>query len=243
MKMFLCFIFLILFLLPSMISAENYAVIIVGDDPFYSAEGLKTFGTELPACDFDCFWYDTYLMWETLYNFGFKNEHIYVLYAGGTGLHRTNPFPYCPTMYNPEIEYGITEITDWSATRDNVINIFTWLADGHKLPYIPKLTSEDLLTVYTFGHGANDWSVPNHTEIILWGAAPNNYILDTELADLLDDIQCQKKIIFMQQCASGGFISFLENSTTFIMTSCTIDQEAWVADDFDPDGADLYEHE
>ncbi len=242
MKRFFCFTFIILFMLTSMVSAENYAVIITGDDPNNTSEGLKTFGGGLSG-GADCFWYDTYLMWETLYNFGFKDENIYVLYAGGTGLHSTNPFPYCPLMYNPLEQYGIGDITDYSATRTNVINIFTWLADGHIHPYVPQITSEDLLVIYTVGHGLYEYQVPGHTVFYTWNTMVPEWIIDYELADLLDDIQCQKKVVLMQQCFSGGFISYLENSSTFIMTACSTDEESWPADDVNPDGADLVEHE
>jgi len=64
--------------------AENYAVLITGDTPAGESESPKNWNEgECGEMGFDEFWNDTYMMWEMLYEFGFTDDHIYVLYGDG----------------------------------------------------------------------------------------------------------------------------------------------------------------
>lgn len=63
-------------------NAEHYAVLMTGDTPDTSAPGIKTWFGETRDILGE-FWHDTFLMWEALYTFGWKNENIFVLFGYG----------------------------------------------------------------------------------------------------------------------------------------------------------------
>ncbi len=74
--------------------AEYYAVLITGDTPGYDAIGPKTWQTGSRPGPYDEFWSDTFVMWETLWKYGWKDEDIFVLFGFGvdwSSQFQTNP--------------------------------------------------------------------------------------------------------------------------------------------------------
>lgn len=223
----------IILTVTSLIQAENYAVLITGCTPDTSYN--------YPALDsYDSFWNDTFLMWEALFLFGWKDENIFVIF--GEGEDWTWEEPYQDPRYVAETNYNqppwnITQITDYSAYYEDVENIFNWLAEGNPAQGIPQMTSDDFLFVWTFDHGVWD---PRYVGLRLMN---NEVIWDWEFAPLVDQVQCGKRVFFMGQCYSGGFIDNLQNEDTVILTACQPYELSCVADDDNPDGGDPLENE
>lgn len=170
-------------------------------------------------------------MWETLYTMGFEDENIFVLYGNGDDYNSIN------ARYKASTYGFYNGITDYPATIQNVNNILNWLANGSISHGIPQLTSDDFLFIYTFDHGE---TTGNNNSILF---LMNGYITDTQFAYLADQISYGKRVIWMQQCYSGGFIDNLANVNSVITTACSGTEQAFRADDIAPDGNDTRENE
>ena len=213
---------------------ENYAVLITGDTPDRQSISPKTWNEGVYGISgYDEFWNDTYMVWEMLYEFGFMDENIYVLYGDGTDDFTRDR--YDVTFQHSEITAG--KITDYSAYVQDVENIFNWLATGNPSEDIPQMTGSDFLFVWTFDHGG---TLGNNVSVLY---LMDGYIIDYDFSTLVDQISYDKRAFWMQQCFSGGFIDNLKNSNTIIATACTGSQYAYRADDVNPDGDDIYENE
>ncbi|MFZ0456054.1 MAG: T9SS type A sorting domain-containing protein [Ignavibacteriaceae bacterium] len=207
---------------------QYYAVLITGDTPEGYANSPKTYNGGGMYSGFDEFWNDTYLMWKLLHDNGFDADHIYTLYGNGNDYPSPNP------RYQPGTGQ---QITKFSAYYSDVQNIFTWLANGNTEHNIPKMTSNDVLFIWTFDHGTtagNNVSALCLMDGVIW---------DYDFASYVNQIACQKRIILMQQCYSGGFIDNLQSSKTVILTACSGTEVAYRADDVSPDGSDQLENE
>jgi hypothetical protein len=91
------------------------------------------------------FWHDEFLMWETLYTLGFKDENIFVFYEDGddvTGL---------AERYDSYENYGIEAIVDYDANRSTILDILKLLSYGSPIDDIPEITENDFLFIWTFG--------------------------------------------------------------------------------------------
>lgn len=176
------------------------------------------------------FWHDEFLMWETLYNLGFKDENIFVFYEDGDDV------TIQTTRYNLSRYNGINSIVDYNANRNTILAFIATLEGGDPEEGIPQLTENDFLFIWTFGHGYN---YINDSYLTVRDSS----ISDSQLASYLDEIPFDKRVIWMQQCNSGGFIDDLDGSNTIIITACEDDENAYQADDVDPDGTDSYENE
>ncbi len=228
-KAFLTFIMLLT--ITSLVFAENYAVLISGETPSGDAKGKEknwNGGVHYPGGS-DEFWNDTFLMWETLWQLGWKDENIFVLFGNNADWITTND-NYRANQHNLP-PWNINHITDYGANLADVENIFNWLADGNSDELIPQMTNEDILFVWTHSHGRTD--LPDITSLLLMDC----WITDEYFATLVDQIVCDKRVFLMQQCASGGFIDNLQNNlNTVVLTSTIAGWLAWRADDTDPDG-------
>ena len=215
------------------VQAEYYAVLIVGDEPDTNAVP--------PEPSYDAFWNDLYLTWEMLWTHGWKNENIYVLFGEGNEWDDQND------RYNAEESYGylgIGVIVDYSAYYEDVENIFNWLAEGDSANNVQKITGDDFLFVWTFGHGYGIWVPDSISGLRLMAYTQSDTIMpDSVFADLMDQCAHDKRAIFMQQCYSGGFIDNLENEDTFIMTATPYYWPSPSADDSLCDGLDTLENE
>lgn len=193
-------------------SAEKYAVLITGDfaDDQGDFNGSWAVANGLSAQNpMEEFWHDTFLMWEMLLEKGYDNDNIYVLFADGTDFQDD----YILEGERYIVPLAFDPMTDYSASLANVEMVLEGLADGNIQQGIPQLQDDDFLTIWTFGHG----------EIINYQHCLDLYngdiITDDDLSDLLSQINCMKKVIFMQQSNSGGFIPELEAEDTIILTS------------------------
>ena len=212
----------------SLVQAENYAVLITGDTPYGDAIGPKTWGGGTEPGPYDEFWSDTFVIWETLWKYGWKDENIFVLFGNGedwvfTGCTNNR---YYASQYT--IEWGIESITDDAAYYQDVVDIFAYL-DG-------LMTDDDFLFVWTFDHGST-W--PGGSTLELMG---QDNITDEEFAAIMPE-HYDKRVFWMQQCHSGGFIDDLHNEKTVILTACGASESAGPCLDLNPDGGDPLENE
>jgi hypothetical protein len=166
-------------------------------------------------------------MWEMLvFEKGYSDENVFVLFAGGLDYPH-DPDANCPSWwddrYDPRaIHPDIIDpldghITDYAANIENVNNVFTNLAN--------TANEDDFLFVWTFDHGG--WDGEHAYLCLIHG----EYMWDYEFAALTDQINCHKKVFWMQQCHSGGFIDDLQGEDTFIITACNWSTGASRADD------------
>ena len=93
------------------------------------------------------------------------------------------------------------KITDYAANSSSVIDLFNNLLNGTN--GIPRVTSNDFLFVWTFGHGARDQD--DNYSILL----KDGLFEDTLFSPLVNNIPANKKAVWMQQCHSGGFANTL----------------------------------
>ncbi len=233
-KLFFIVLILLSILNVTNISAKNYAIIITGETPDGSSLcPHKTWGGPNAQGIYDSFWNDTYLMWETLYKLGFENQNIFVLYGDGTDYQSDY------SRYQPQFNFDelTGDITDFPATLTSVCELFEGLKNGNASLGIPQMTSDDFLFVYTFDHGG---TIGNCSILCLMDGF---YITAGQFARYADDLQYSKRVVFMQQCNSGGFINYLHNVKSVIVTACKISEGAGNADDINPDGADAQEND
>jgi hypothetical protein len=219
-------------LISSMLfSAEKYAVLITGEyaDSRGNFEGSWAKANNITGDDprdYEEFWHDTFLMWEMLLNKGYDNDNIYVLFAGGQDFQPQWILDGGRYIVPEELE----PMTDYSATRDNVEMVFNGLAYGNQQEDIPQLQDDDFLTVWTFDHGDYTYGIGGNYHVVLclidyvfdWQHQDWDWehsIADFEMQTLLGNINCQKKVVFMQQCFSGGFVPYLENEHSVISTA------------------------
>jgi hypothetical protein len=134
------------------------------------------------------FWNDVYLMWEMLYERGFKDENIFVCFNYGKDYPVNNPW------YNERYtaaKHDLTQITDYRAYNSAVDSVLTGLAHG-SLGF-PQIQEDDFFVLYTFGHG--------HIELEETGQAaflvlyPGYEMPDTYFATLTEQINCDKKVL------------------------------------------------
>lgn len=108
--------------------AENYAVLVCGAIEDSIFQEIR-------------YWNDTFLMWETLFRYGWKDENIYVLFGEGVDFNVANP-EYWASQYS---FWGITDVTDDSAYYNDIEDVFNELET--------VMTDDDLLFFWSFGHG------------------------------------------------------------------------------------------
>ncbi|MBI4726713.1 PD40 domain-containing protein [candidate division TA06 bacterium] len=211
--------------------AEPSAVIITGC--LAGKLVTETYAAAKDTVKRDEFWNDSYLMWELFY----KNYHwpekkanndydgIHFLYGNGRDFPSTSP------RYQPRIQTydSVQLITDYPAYRQDVTNIFNWLATGDSGQGIKAMTVKDPLFVYTSDHGVAEDTTGEHVSLAVMGTFDDR-IFDTTFARMVDQIPCDRRVFWMGQCFSGGFINDLQNNRTIIHTACSKTEVAWVAD-------------
>jgi len=235
---------------------QKYAVLITGE---YAGDDADTTGSWIASSDkskWEEFWNDTYLMWEMLvFDKEYSDDNVFVLFAGGEDY----TFENQADRYTAESHYGYTVVTDYPATKENVQAVFRGLKTGEN--DFPKLNENDFLFVYTFGHGDYTYGIDSSYHVVLtlmgyeWDLTHQTWdddhsIADYELGYLLDSINCNKKVVFMQQCYSGGFIPFIEDTNTIIFSAANSEMKVRSSDqryyddiDYpgDPDPGNCYE--
>jgi hypothetical protein len=161
------------------------------------------------ASGYNEFWSDVVLMYRILRARGY-NE-LYVLYADG------RDYSCAWSKYQETM-------TDFSASKANVVKIFNALANGDSSLNIVKTSADDTLFVFTFDHGASDG------KLCLWQGERYS---PSEMATAMRNIPCGKKYFYMQQCFSGAFKEEFKNTgltDVAIVTAASKSQYAYRAD-------------
>ena len=176
-----------------------YAVIIIGLDDSIINPGDTAFRAN--------FWNDCSLVYTTLEQvYHYNRSKIFVHYYKGHGARGDNL----------DGDLQLNDI-DYAAYKDTIHHTFRCLAGEITDPKIPELQPDDQLFVYVGDHGGVDG---NHSMIELPkdinASNPNDSILrDDTLAVWTKNIKCSQMIFIMQQCNSGGFITYLKDSPSF----------------------------
>lgn len=163
------------------------------------------------------FFFDVVNMRQTLLNYDFNANNIFVLYGSGTDYSHPS---YPAAKYNPA-----PPITNLAATITNVQQIFTDLSAGTN--GFPQVTDQDLLFVYTFDHGDDQDSMFNAISTLCLN---DGKMRADDFATAVDQINYAYRIFCMQQCFSGGFIPHLTNARTVILTAAADDEVAYPTD-------------
>jgi len=169
------------------------------------------------------FFFDLVLMRQTLIDNGFAPTNIFVLYGDGAD-YSNNSYP--AARYRPT-----PAITDLAATKTNINAIFSDLANGtHGRP---QLTSDDLLFVWTFDHGSQIPISPGSSTLIsTLGVRDDEYGMRADdFAAAINLVPHAYRIICMQQCRSGGFLTYLSSDKTVILTASEANLNAHPTDD------------
>jgi hypothetical protein len=170
-------------------------------------------------------WSDTVLMRDMLLARGFLPEDILILYGPGA--------PFVPPAGSTQFD-GNTHLApaqsvrvDGPANWQSVQACFTSLGNPTTPGGRAVLGEGDLLFVWTFGHGLPE-DVPGHgSRILLMGDEVTANQFSTAMAAVPAAV---RRVIFAQQCYSGGFIEALRRDNSVIFTACNPDEEAYQAE-------------
>jgi len=211
--------------------AEKYAVLVSTEEVFRDDQAAHSE-----------FWYDLFLLYETLIRQGYTHEHIYVLYAEGQDFISSYP-RFRVGDSHPEWLDKISQVTDYNNHRESIENIFSWLKTGNDQEKIPKMTVDDDLFFWWLGHGreqdsgcpAAKFTIVNHD----YGPGPpfdpkyegvHHYltspVTDTEIRGYLDGLNYKTLCVFFPGCNSGGIIDEFEDQNTIVMTAAPCGEEA-----------------
>ncbi len=207
---------------PAPATPMRYAVLICGD----LAENFSG----------ECFWNDTVWMFKTLLANGYKREDIFVLYGDGADYISGSPY------YQYKVGGVFKKVTNFAATKDNVRMIFDSLKNGNLIKGIPKMDGNDTLFLWTFDHGGRGTNPSTGNPDSTLGLRGGS-MWATEFASKANAVAYQSRVVFMQQCYSGGFIPLMQNAKTFISTACMATEVARPADNRNKAGAVVVENE
>jgi len=196
---------LVIVMTMSLFSAEKYAVLITGEyaapnfpvDEAKPSEYILNEDGEWEKNDnpHPSFWNDTYLMWEMLIKKGYKDENIFVLFAGGKDYWDEDGVQlaerYTPqNIYPQDPEFTIT---DTCATYDAV----EWVAEELQ----GKLADDDFLFLWTCEHGYKNWN-PDTEEMevgirLIDINDPNSFVpmTDKYFASLFNPIKASTSLV------------------------------------------------
>lgn len=179
-------------------------------------------------------WYDLFLMYETLIEQGYTHDHIYVLYGDGNDFDSSH-IRYNRNKMHPQWP---EQITDYNNHKETIEDIFVYLGGDPNHQSI--ITEEDDLFVWWLGHGSNTYpSDPNacseiHFTIENQHVDPNNpysgnvKIYDYEFENYVNYItQYNHRCFIITTCHSGGiFDELLTNDKTTVLTPVHCNQQA-----------------
>jgi hypothetical protein len=149
------------------------------------------------------YWYDLFLMYNTLIEGGYSHDDIFVLYGFGSdfvsSLERyQNPYPQ--------------PITDSDNRKQSIQNILGMLG--------AQMTEDDQVYVWWLGHGSGGGN-----QVTMYIENYGETVTDAEFAGYMTQIPNYRLRMFsFMTCHSGGIIDDLENQTSIVMTSSTGDQ-------------------
>ncbi|MHA2226434.1 MAG: C13 family peptidase, partial [Candidatus Hodarchaeales archaeon] len=221
------------FTFPSIYS-NNYAVLISGGYNQYNAH--------------DRYWNDLKEMYAILVNlYSYNPNRITVIYKDGIGEDSDMPVHYSAT--NANVTKVFTDLAG-SITNQEKLFVFTTNHGGGFHPTDPYgnynygLIDDDgdepEAGYSEQGYGIDFNSDGDTLDTVQIDEVLclyyNQLLRDDDLADLVDQINCEELIIVMEQCFSGGFIHDLSGNNRTILTACIEEEFSWGADtegDFD----------
>jgi hypothetical protein len=186
-------------------TGSKYAVLICGG---YSWGSLYT-----------RYYTDIQEMYVALVNtYNYPAENIYVLCADGDA-DGNGTIPFSGEERSMDLDGNGTIDCNTAATSDNIISTFSDLNT--------KMTSNDILFVFTTDHGNNSYDPAVYDEglLSLW-----NYesMRDDEFADAVNQIEnYQYQMFCMEQCFSGDMINDLWGANRVIATAANWDEVSW----------------
>lgn len=188
-------------------SDKKFALLIAGD---YNAANIpveKRWNEGVG--DNSEFWNDLFLQWEMLYKKGFKPENIMVLFANGKDLWEIPEFDYIAIRYRPTQydELGIDHITNYSATRLNLINAAAYLKDKINADGVV----DEFLYVWVMSHGGSS-SQSSLCLIDPAKAASYDEMTAHEFVSIINGIPAYKKYVQFSLNYAQGFLNEFENS-------------------------------
>lgn len=201
---------------------KRYAVLICGD----LAENFSG----------ECFWNDTVWMFKTLIANGYNRDDIIVLYGDGADYMSSNPY------YQYRVGGVTKKVTNFAATKANVNMVFDGLKTGNASKGIPKMDDNDTLFLWTFDHGGRGTNPSTGQEDSTLGLRGGS-MWAKDFAAKANAIPYKSRVVFMQQCYSGGFIPLMQNTKTYISTACRATEVARPADNKTKSGATTVENE
>lgn len=151
---------------------------------------------------------------------GFRKENIYTLYADGSAH---------------DLDGDGSNDINWPGTAEH----FTLVTQA-LLP--PRITADDQLFFFTTNHGRHCGPGAQDTGLWLWhkdwAQGSLAWMVDREVARLIQFSRFRHLIVCMGQCNSGGFLSdaFDRIPNCVIATACRWDEPSWACDtegDFD----------
>ena len=168
---------------------------------------------------------------EILKDFNLTTRSAYAITVGVSNYPGTaNDLMYCRsdaitmnTLLRSQYNFlpgNMILLTDAQATRSAIFDAFTTIKN--------QMSSDDIFFFSFSGHGGEAPSLLHY--ICPYDSVPSDpqkYIFDLELDMLLDQMPCEEKIVLIDACNSGGFISEVQASNRFIMTACQTSQLSW----------------
>lgn len=151
---------------------------------------------------------DISAMYSTLINvYGYKKDHIYVLFDDGH------------SDYGDDLDGdGVSDI-NYGAYKDTISMVFNALAgEPTGLTEIPSLSESDGLFVFVDDHGgvynsSGFYYGQSYACIRATNQPYSAYYFASDMAEDLRYINCAQMIVLLQQCYSGGFVSWLSDTT------------------------------
>ena len=165
--------------------------------------------------NYERYWNDCSFIYKVLVQtYGYSPDNIYVIISDGTSSNKDRRKLDGTYDSSPlDLDGNGTNDIQYSATKTNISKVFDKLAE--------KLTPADNLLVFTTDHG---YRADGVSSIVLWD---NVKMYPSEFATELNKINSQNICVVMEQCYSGGFVSFLEGEGRVIMTACKADEVSW----------------
>jgi len=192
---------------------KKYAILITGCKPSVGISdnpNPNIIGSDFSNHPFDEFWNDTYLMWELLVTQkGFSDENVYVLFHNGIDKNLLLNMDWIDVRYTvAHSGLPLTHITDYAARKEDLTNVLIGLFDGSN--GINKVSEDDFLFVFTFGHGMI-YNMGTSTQMGTLRLQDYD-MMDYEFAELFNRIPTNKRVIWMQNCVGGDFATQISNS-------------------------------
>ena len=157
------------------------------------------------------YWNDCSYFFKTLKANGFLQNNIYVLMSDGQdpAVDQSDG-----TSSNWDLDGdGVYDIR-YSATKQSITAVFNELAG--------KMTSEDILYIFTTDHGGNDATtnpfpyLNNDVVLWLWNVT---YITNADFAVEVNKVTAKAIIGIFEQCFSGGFVEALKAPNRVLLSA------------------------